>query len=57
MYCDPYDPSDIAERIRLMVSDRGVREQYLTAGQAVATQYDWDTTVEKLAAVVCASRL
>ena len=40
-----------------MVSDRGVREQYLTAGQAVATQYDWDTTVEKLAAVVCASRL
>ena len=57
MYCDPYDPSDIAERIRLMVSDRGVRERYLTAGQAVATQYDWDTTVEKLAAVVCASRL
>ena len=33
------------------------RMGHLTAGQAVATQYDWDTTVEKLAAVVCASRL
>ena len=27
------------------------------AGQVVAAQYDWDTTAEKVAAVVCASRL
>jgi glycosyltransferase involved in cell wall biosynthesis len=57
MYCDPYDPSDMAERIRLMVSNRGVRQQYLTAGHAVATHYDWDTTAEQLAALVRAVRV
>ena len=57
MYCDPYDPSDIAERIRLMVSDRGVRQQYLAAGQVVAAQYDWDTTAERLADLVRALRV
>jgi len=56
MYCDPYDPSDIAERIRLMVSDRGVRQRYLAAGHAIAMRYDWNTTAEQLADVVRALR-
>lgn len=57
MYCDPYNPTDIADRIRLMVSDRAVRQRYCTAGHSVATQYDWDATAEQLATLMRTSRL
>lgn len=42
LYCDPHSPSDIADKIRWLVNDAGLRETLRQRGLKHARRFTWD---------------
>ncbi len=47
-YCDPNDPSDIAEKIGEIMSNGAMRSDLISKGAARSKQFTWKNTVAKL---------
>ena len=43
LYCDPYRPADIADKIRLIVTNPGMRHELRRKGQDHAAQFSWES--------------
>jgi glycosyltransferase involved in cell wall biosynthesis len=41
LYCDPHDPQDLAQKIRMVVSDRKLQAELRTKGLARARDFSW----------------
>lgn len=56
LYCDPYNPTDIASKITMLLEERGLAEGLREKGLVQARQYSWDRcaaeTVEILEKIV-----
>jgi O-antigen biosynthesis alpha-1,2-mannosyltransferase len=46
LYLDPYDPSDIAQKVVSAVEDPGRREEMIRRGLARAAEFTWQRTAE-----------
>jgi glycosyltransferase involved in cell wall biosynthesis len=52
LYCDPLDASDMAEKIRLIMSDAALRNRLAEQGQNRAAQFSWQKTADDFYAVL-----
>lgn len=52
LYCDPHDPEDIAEKIRLLMSDEALRAELRQKGLERAMQFTWDKCAKETMAVI-----
>jgi glycosyltransferase involved in cell wall biosynthesis len=48
LYCNPYDPQDIAAKISSLLSDRNRRAELREAGRQRAAQWTWEKAAETL---------
>lgn len=54
LYCDPYQPRDIAGKVRLLLTSSSLREELRGAGRARAAQFQWDASAAETSAVLTA---
>lgn len=47
LYFDPYDPADIAEKIKFIIKNEGERERLKKAGLEQVKKYSWEKTAEQ----------
>ncbi len=47
-YCDPNDPSDIADKIKEIMDNDGLRSDLISRGNARCEQFTWKNTVAEL---------
>ncbi|MFH2035108.1 MAG: glycosyltransferase family 1 protein [Candidatus Zixiibacteriota bacterium] len=48
LYCNPFDISDIADKISQIISERELRENLVKRGYQQIKKYNWKTTAESL---------
>jgi glycosyltransferase involved in cell wall biosynthesis len=48
LYCNPFDPEDIAKQMQKIISMPGLREKMVNAGRKQREKFSWDRTTEKL---------
>ncbi len=46
LYCDPHNPSDIAEKVNTMLTDKSLFDEYKKRGYEQIKKYDWLKTAE-----------
>jgi glycosyltransferase involved in cell wall biosynthesis len=46
--CDPYDPADIAEKMKLVVSNPALQEELIQKGLRRLQDFSWEKTTEEL---------
>lgn len=47
LYFNPYDENELAEKIKLMLSDKLVRERYIKLGTIQVSKFSWDRSAEQ----------
>ncbi|MEK7176313.1 MAG: glycosyltransferase family 4 protein, partial [Patescibacteria group bacterium] len=48
LFCEPNNPQNIAEKVKLLLVDNSLRQKIIANGQKlVAEKYDWDLIAEK----------
>lgn len=52
LYCDPRDPSDIAEKIQRLAGDAGLRETLRERGRARAELFTWEACAARTVEVI-----
>jgi glycosyltransferase involved in cell wall biosynthesis len=52
IYCDPYSPADIADKIRLILSSRHLRQEIIEAGYIRLRQYSWAVAAKQLDEII-----
>jgi len=52
LYCDPYSPEDIAEKISLLIADPSLREELRHKGRKRARQFSWEKCARETFAVI-----
>lgn len=52
LYCNPYDPQDIADKIRRIVTDQDLREQLRQKGFERVKQFSWERCAEETIKVI-----
>ncbi|MBI4360083.1 MAG: glycosyltransferase family 4 protein, partial [Candidatus Jacksonbacteria bacterium] len=52
VYCNPRNPKDIAEKMRLMLKDTALRNRAIQQGRARAREYSWEKSAEKTFAII-----
>lgn len=52
VYCNPHDPSDIAERILMVASDSQLRERLRRFGLARAREFSWEKCARQTLAIL-----
>ncbi|MGA8566802.1 MAG: glycosyltransferase family 1 protein [Candidatus Binataceae bacterium] len=52
LYCDPNDPSDIAEKLRMMARDSELRERLRRLGLARAREFSWEKCARQTFAII-----
>lgn len=52
LYCNPYDPVNIAEAIQQMVSNEELRNSFIKKGYERAKQYTWESCANKTVEVI-----
>lgn len=52
LYCDPHDPTDIADKIRQLMDDADLREMLQEKGLERAKQFTWDKCARETFAVI-----
>lgn len=52
LYCNPHDPNDIAEKIKLMMGDKQLRESYRVKGLERAKQFTWEKSARETFEVI-----
>jgi len=48
LYCDPYQPGDIAQKLLALSKDRGLRQRLIRKGKARAKRYSWKKTADRI---------
>ncbi|GHV35151.1 glycosyl transferase [Bacteroidia bacterium] len=48
LYCNPFEPADIAKQMQKIVSMPGLREKLVDAGRKQREKFSWDKTAKKL---------
>jgi glycosyltransferase involved in cell wall biosynthesis len=43
LYFDPQNPKELADKIRIIVSDTSIRKEYIKKGKKQVQQFSWDT--------------
>lgn len=54
LYCDPLQPSSIAEKMMLLYKDEKLRKELIEKGNRVQSHYSWDEAAEKIWEVILA---
>lgn len=49
--CDPYDPSDIAEKMKMIVSNPALQEELIEKGLQRLQEFSWEKTTDELMGV------
>ncbi|UCG60512.1 MAG: glycosyltransferase family 4 protein [Candidatus Zixiibacteriota bacterium] len=52
VYCDPYDPHDIADKIYHVVSDASLRQRLIKSGYERVRRFSWDNPVKAIMDVI-----
>ena len=52
LYCDPYDPKDIADKIKILLKDIELRNTLIQRGLARARQFTWEKSVAETREVI-----
>ncbi|VBB09316.1 glycosyl transferases group 1 [Lucifera butyrica] len=52
LYCNPYDPADIAEKIERMVKDPSLRSELIAKGKQRVEKYSWKESGKQVANVI-----
>jgi len=52
IFCDPYNPEDIAEKIRLVITDEALRERLREKGLEHAKRFTWERCAKKTLSVI-----
>lgn len=52
LYCDPYSPADIAEKIKRLMGDAALRNDLREKGLARARQFTWEKCARETCAVI-----
>ena len=48
LYCNPFDPHDIARKVDYILSNPKIKEKYVELGYKQASKYSWQTNAAKL---------
>jgi glycosyltransferase involved in cell wall biosynthesis len=52
LYCDPYSPKDIADKISLMLNDRSLREQLMQKGLERSKLFTWKKCAKEVLKII-----
>ncbi len=52
LYCDPYDPRDIASKLNKLASDGALRAELRQRGRARAAQFSWENCARQTLSVI-----
>ena len=52
LYCDPCSPSDVAGKIKHLMGDKALRDEFREKGLARARQFTWESCIRKTCEVV-----
>lgn len=52
LYCDPYSPSDLAGKIKHLMGDKALRDEFREKGLVRARQFTWESCIRKTCEVV-----
>ena len=52
LYCDPYNPRDIADKLALLMKDEGLRTSLRQKGLVRAKRFTWEACAEKTLGVL-----
>ncbi|MDO8425532.1 MAG: glycosyltransferase family 1 protein [bacterium] len=55
VYCDPLNPADIARAMERAITDDDLRTTLIARGRTTAQRYRWETTAERLHAIIRAA--
>jgi len=51
LFFDPYNPKDMAEKLRRILGDEGLRQKLAKRGLARAKRYSWETMARQTLSV------
>jgi len=52
LYCNPYDPNDIKEKIEILVNDEGLREELRLKGFENVKRFSWKKSAKKIIEII-----
>jgi glycosyltransferase involved in cell wall biosynthesis len=52
LYFDPYDPQDMADKIKKVLKDDILRKELITKGYQRVKKYTWEESAQKLLAIM-----
>ena len=48
LYCDPYDPDDIAKQLGLLLGSKAARDEFRAAGLSRAREWTWEKAARRM---------